>query len=314
MPHLGLLAILALALTCSAFPFSPIPLEPHKIVLTNDDGWAVAQIRAQNDALKEAGFDVILSSPAENESGTGSATSPPTVLNITCEFDTCPVGAPPEGFNKSDSRLNYVNSFPVDAVRYGIKTLAPRFFRSPPDFIVSGPNVGNNLGNSVFNSGTVGAACEAAREGLPSTAFSGDTAAQVSYTTLESASNSTDTLAARAYASLTASFTRALLASPLRPVIPHGTTLNVNFPSTAACPEAKDFSFVFTRLMPSTSAADVRACGSDNLPDETTVVQGAGCFVSVTVLNATSKMDVDAETQRPVFERLRGFLTCLPSS
>lgn len=29
-----------------------------KIVLTNDDGWAVAQIRAQRDALTSAGFDV----------------------------------------------------------------------------------------------------------------------------------------------------------------------------------------------------------------------------------------------------------------
>lgn len=28
------------------------------IILTNDDGWAVAQIRAQNDALKAAGFNV----------------------------------------------------------------------------------------------------------------------------------------------------------------------------------------------------------------------------------------------------------------
>ena len=28
------------------------------IVLTNDDGWAVAQIRAQRDSLVHAGFDV----------------------------------------------------------------------------------------------------------------------------------------------------------------------------------------------------------------------------------------------------------------
>lgn len=37
-----------------------------KIVLTNDDGWATANIRAQNDALKDVGFDVshgIFSSP-----------------------------------------------------------------------------------------------------------------------------------------------------------------------------------------------------------------------------------------------------------
>jgi len=315
MLRLGHFAILAFIAACYASPFLPFPSEPRKIVLTNDDGWAVAQIRAQYDALKTAGFDVILSSPAENESGTSSSTSPPTVLNITCEFDTCPVGAPPEGFNASDPRLNYVNSFPVDAVRFGIQTLAPRFFHSPPDFIVSGPNVGNNLGQStVMGSGTVGAACEAAREGFPSAAFSGDTASQIVFTTLESAPHSNDTLAARTYASLAASFTRALLADPARPVLPHGTTLNVNLPSTASCPDPAAFSFVLTRLTPDTNATDVRTCGTDHLPGEVSVVDGPGCFISVTVLDATSKLDVSAETQKPVLERLKGVLTCLPSS
>lgn len=60
----------------------------------------------------------------------------------------------------------------VDAVRFGIQTLAPEFFGSAPDFIVSGPNVGSqsrafllyaythllrvdNLGTVTQNSGTV---------------------------------------------------------------------------------------------------------------------------------------------------------------
>ena len=30
----------------------------------------------------------------------------------------------------------------VDAARYGITTLAPKFFGSKPDLVVSGPNVG----------------------------------------------------------------------------------------------------------------------------------------------------------------------------
>lgn len=30
----------------------------QKIVLTNDDGWAVAQIRAEYEALADAGYDV----------------------------------------------------------------------------------------------------------------------------------------------------------------------------------------------------------------------------------------------------------------
>ncbi|SJL08462.1 uncharacterized protein ARMOST_11826 [Armillaria ostoyae] len=144
------------------------------IVLTNDDGWAVALVRAQNDALKAAGHNVgvnllrvcrchhkrseqvVLSCPAENKSGTGSSSAPATVLASPCEFNTCPTGSPAEGFNASDPHLNYVNAFPVDSARYGIQTLAPQFFNgSAPDFVVSGPNVGNNLGTTVLNSGTV---------------------------------------------------------------------------------------------------------------------------------------------------------------
>lgn len=62
----------------------------------------------------------------------------------------------------------------VDAVRYGIQTLGPKFFGSAPDFVVSGPNIGCkhysgfdtgitiltadspvNLGPGVSGSGTV---------------------------------------------------------------------------------------------------------------------------------------------------------------
>lgn len=201
----------------------------------------------------------------------------------------------------------------MDAVRFGIQTLAPEFFQAPPDFIVSGPNVGNNLGSGVTGSGTVGAACEAALEGFPSAAFSGDTAAQVSFTTLTSEPNSVDTLAALTYAKLTTTLTQALLASSARPVLPAGVTLNVNFPSTSGCPDAGSFSFVLTRLVKDSSATDVETCGTDHLPVETTVVEGGGCFVSVTVLNATSKADVSAETQGAVLDRLGGFFACLPA-
>ena len=52
-----------------AFLFLTLPIftgalsvrEDHKctkIVLTNDDGWAVAQIRSEYDAFKKAGYEV----------------------------------------------------------------------------------------------------------------------------------------------------------------------------------------------------------------------------------------------------------------
>ena len=108
----------AVALSCVSVALA------RNLLLTNDDGWAVAQIRAQYKELTDAGFDVrrsclsdactivnllsmqvVLSCPAENMSGTGSSTATPTVLTIPCEYDTCPVGSPPEGFNASDRML-----------------------------------------------------------------------------------------------------------------------------------------------------------------------------------------------------------------
>ena len=76
------------------------------------------------------------------------------------------------------ARLNYVNSFPyvhgnvgptpftnslfayrsVTAVRFGIQNLSSIIFESPPDIVLSGPNVGTNLGsgsNGPNGSGTV---------------------------------------------------------------------------------------------------------------------------------------------------------------
>ena len=61
--------------------------------------------------------------------------------------------------------MQYVNSYPVTAIRYGISTLAPKFFSGKPDIAVTGPNVGSNLGLAVLVSGTVGAATEAVKEG-----------------------------------------------------------------------------------------------------------------------------------------------------
>ncbi|KAF8890685.1 sure-like protein [Infundibulicybe gibba] len=286
-----------------------------KIVLTNDDGWATAVLRATNDALKSSDYNVILSAPADNRSGTGSSTAPPVPRVDPCEFDTCPAGSPAEGFNASDPRLNWVNSFPVDSVRFGIQTLAPKFFHSKPDFVVSGPNDGTNLGiGTVSISGTVGAACEAALEGIPSTAFSSKSGPQISFTTLDNTTALTTTIS-RTYAALTLKYVNTFLALPGR-LLPPGITVNVNFsPITAdSCTSPRDFTFIFTRLNASTIDRDVFHCGTDHLPDESTLINGPGCFASITALNATSKLDVDAKIQASVLNRVRPIVRCLSRS
>ncbi|KAF7297222.1 hypothetical protein MIND_00955300 [Mycena indigotica] len=287
----------------------------RKILLTNDDGWAASHIRASYTALKAAKYNVLMSAPAENKSGTGSSMAPPTVLNITCEFDTCPIGAPPEGFNASDPRLNYVNSFPATSVEFGIQTLSPKFFKSKPDFVFAGPNVGNNLGPTVLISGTVGAATEAALEGVPAIAFSGATGAQISYTTL---ANTTDplTVASNLYAALSVKVVDTLLLLP-GPILPKGIALNVNYPSTTSaqnCTQVSDFKFVLTRINPpDANSADVPICGSTQLPTESDAIATLGaCINTISVFNASTKADVDKETQTFVLLRLFEILSCLP--
>ncbi|KAM5538870.1 hypothetical protein V8D89_007592 [Ganoderma adspersum] len=282
------------------------------IVLTNDDGWAVAQIRAQRDSLGHSGFNVILSAPTQDLSATGSDSATPKPLTHPCQFNTCPTGSPAEGFNASDSA--------VDAVRYGIQTLAPDIFCSAPDFVISGPNVGNVLGPGTTKSGTVGAAAEATKEGIPAVAFAAGTAAQVSYTTLTTALHSPDTLSALLYAELTTNFTRTLVDPAARPILPAGVTLKVNYsPTTFSasgrrignCARASDFKWVLTRTQAIARAVDVATCGSRRLPIEATVVH-AGCYAAVTVVSATTKLDAGADAQEQVLNRLApsGLLSC----
>ncbi|KAI0337679.1 sure-like protein [Trametopsis cervina] len=285
-----------------------------KIVLSNDDGWAVAQIRAERDTLKAAGFDVILSSPAQGKSGSGSSSTTPTTLDEPCEFDSCTAGSPPTGFNASDTRLNYVNAFPVDAARFGIQTLAPQFFNSPPDLVVTGPNVGSNLGVQVFFSGTVGAASEAAKEGISAIAFSGQSTAQESFTALESSPNSPSVTAALLYSQLTVKFLNTILASSARPIVPAKTVVNVNFsPTTDNCTRVEDFDWVFSRSLPDPLhlETDVETCGTTHLPTESTVVGRSGCHASVSVISATSKFGVGASEQGAVLNRISTILSCL---
>lgn len=42
--------------------FAQGPGGTNRVVLTNDDGWAVAQIRAEYDVLRAAGYDVCANS------------------------------------------------------------------------------------------------------------------------------------------------------------------------------------------------------------------------------------------------------------
>lgn len=284
----------------------------QRIVLTNDDGWAVAQLRDEYNMLIAAGYQVILSAPAVNKSGTGNSTTTPTPLTAPCQFNTCPVGSPATGTDPNDSNIHYVNGFPVDSVKFGIQNFAEARWGTKPDFVVSGSNIGNNLGAGITGSGTVGAAGESALEGIPSFAFSGASGSSVIYTTLTTDPNSSSTISANIYTALILEFLSTYLsASSSRPIVPSGFSVNINFSSTSSCNnDADNFKWIATRLVSSTAGVDTTRCGTKNLPDETTVSR-SGCFATVSVFHADSKKDAPAAAQKAVFDRLDSILTCL---
>jgi 5'-nucleotidase len=159
-----------------------------------------------------------------------------------------------------------------------------------------------------------GAACEAAKEGIPSiaTSASGSSTSQISYTTLTSSPTSSLTKSALTYATLGTTITQKLL-SGSTPILPANITLNVNYPATSStCASASNFKWVLSRITASNSATDVQTCGTTHLPTESSVVATSGCFISVSVMNAVTKADVDASTQAIVLNKLSGLLSCLP--
>lgn len=59
---------MAAPLAAFALPFT----HGIRIIQTNDDGWAEGNLRVLNDALNAMGHQVVLSAPAENQSGRGN--------------------------------------------------------------------------------------------------------------------------------------------------------------------------------------------------------------------------------------------------
>ncbi|KAJ5833965.1 hypothetical protein N7474_002276 [Penicillium riverlandense] len=306
--HFNLLGTILAALSLLA------PTHAINIISSNDDGWAEANIRALFQSLTAAGHSVVVSAPAENQSGTGSSQKAPTKLTEPCEFNSCPAGSPAVGYNASQPRLNYVNSYPVSAMKHGISHRSPQLFGGAhPDLAVAGPNVGYNIGLEVFFSGTVGAVTYAAYDaGIPAVAFSGSSGSQTAWNASASLPHYSDV-----YAALATNLTDHLIAAG-KPYLPSDVWLNVNFPSVSdsQCSRPEDIAFVLSRIhiaVPFITPDDVRTCGTSRLPSEIAVSLASGCYASVSVGVASTKEDANSTVQAVALKKLSKILTCLPT-
>ncbi len=127
------------------------------ILLTNDDGVDAPGIAALAEALE--GLDeLVVSAPSENRSGVGGGVTLGRALRIRRH---------PDG--DGGFRRHSIDGTPADAVKFGLQQVMRD---ERPRLVVSGINLGLNIGFNIRNSGTLGAAFEAAESGIPAIAVS----------------------------------------------------------------------------------------------------------------------------------------------
>lgn len=126
-----------------------------RILLTNDDGYQAAGIRALHAALKAApeGYEVTVVAPDRDRSAVShgiTTLEPVTVKEVEPGIWSC-------------------SGTPVDCVNRALRQVC---VGTPPDVVVSGINEGENLGTDIVFSGTVAAARQAVMYGIAGIAAS----------------------------------------------------------------------------------------------------------------------------------------------
>ena len=168
-----------------------------RILVTNDDGIFSPGIKALGLAMRALGEVAVVAPDVEQSAvGHGITVRRPLRFKHTASA----------GFGEIPAYR--VDGTPADCVVLGVHLLGR------PDLLVSGINIGVNLGLDLTHSGTVAAALEGASLGIPSIAFSLDT--------------SGEELNFEEAARLAVAVARFVLETGLPP----GTLLNVNFPAT----------------------------------------------------------------------------------
>lgn len=127
---------------------------PLNILITNDDGYNFPGIQHLRGALMAAGHYVTVVAPLENRSGSGGSSVAEDFIEVL----------------QQEPGVWSVDGTPTDSVVAGLDAVLAN---NPPDLIISGLNLGQNLGRiAAYGSGTIGAALTGLTRNIPSIAVS----------------------------------------------------------------------------------------------------------------------------------------------
>ncbi len=166
-----------------------------RILLTNDDGILAEGLIALYEELK-GDFELSVVAPETEMSAVGHAITLSNPLRV-------------RRFKRNGIFLGYgVSGTPADCVKIGVQEI----LQQRPDMILSGINLGSNVGINLLYSGTVSAATEGAFLGIPSVAISLNTKNDPDF-------------------GFPARFSRRMIQFVKENGLKEGTALNVNIPA-----------------------------------------------------------------------------------
>src|SRR5690349_22618177 len=122
-----------------------------RILLSNDDGYFAPGIAILAKALADLGKITVVA-PERDHSGASNSLTLDRPLTV----------------RESANGFRFVNGTPTDCVHLAVTGLLDEM----PDMVVSGINLGANMGDDTIYSGTVAAATEGYLLGIPSLAIS----------------------------------------------------------------------------------------------------------------------------------------------
>ena len=124
------------------------------IFLTNDDGYYSKGLKNLIKVIKENSMQTFTVAPEKNQSGKSHSITINKFIKI----------------KKINKKTYILNGTPVDCVLLGLQELLPK--NTKPVILMSGINIGANMGLDLHYSGTVAAAREGALHGIISVALS----------------------------------------------------------------------------------------------------------------------------------------------
>ncbi len=145
------------------------PQNQSWLLLTNDDGIEAVGMKLLVEALNDRGHKVVVFAPSNNQSATGMRINLMTPLNWRFRNDL------KSQWNVNDENLHLIelDGTPCDtmivALDKGLQHILPEVI---PRLVISGVNLGPNMSQDSYHSGTMGAAREAGLYGMPAIASS----------------------------------------------------------------------------------------------------------------------------------------------